>query len=129
MANFIAQIQAPLINFPAFSVGDFSPAFTWQEHTRPALQTGGGASVVGWASASGTAGGTTEVFTIQTSHNGLQWFSFAILAAISGDQVVSLNANGAGVGAIKKPMKYLRLGYTSGSGSGYSSGTLNWGIL
>ena len=128
MSNYRASIEAPIVDLVDFGVGDFSPAFEWNRRN-DGLQTGAGASVIAWASVKGSSDGTGEVFQVQTSPDGTNWATLtAAMAAVAGDQMVSKSNAGDGVGASRKPLKFIRIGYISTTSVAYTAGTLTWGV-
>lgn len=130
MSNFVASIEGPPINLTTLSPGEFGPAWDWTVKNQ-GLQVGGGANFIGWVSIGGsTAGGTGEVFQIQTSPDAINWATLTgvAMAATVGNQMCTKVAGADGVGACRKILRFIRVAYISTTGTKYTDGVLRWGV-
>ena len=131
MGNQIAQWEAPPLSLATgdFGVSSLTSAIDWSSNKNGRLQTCGAGSSYGWVSTTGTTGGTTVIFKIQTSADGVVWGDFVpAFAAISGDAVCTKIHGGEGKNLCKKPLKYVRLNMVTAVAA-YTAGTLRWGLF
>lgn len=100
----------------------------WNNSRSYQLPGGGSAKPsICWVSVSGSTTGTSVIFAIETSMDAISWASMGGITAITGNGIVSLNAQSYGSNLIASPLRYLRL--TETGGASYTDGIITWGII